>query len=85
MNGTLTPPTLNRMGSKKNPPADTPKADRHKPSRMFRVPTKMALLLDRLAEKELDSSASEQLKIAVREYLGRKGMLPGADSPPPKS
>ena len=68
--------TLNRMGNKKKPQPDKAKGDRHKPSRMFRVPTRMAELLDQLGRRELDSSAAEQLKIAVREYLHRKGMLP---------
>jgi hypothetical protein len=62
------------MADKKKPSGKS--GDRHKPSRMFRVPTKMADLLDELAAEELDSSGPEQLKIAIREYLTRKGKWP---------
>jgi len=54
-------------------PADV---DRHKPSKMFRVPVAMAKLLKELGEEEIGSSATEQLKIAIREYLQKKGKLP---------
>lgn len=50
--------------------------DRHGPSRMFRVPAPMATLLDQLGRAEVGSTAAEQLRIAVRERLQRKGMLP---------
>ena len=61
-----------RMAAKKSKVG----GDRHKPSKMFRVPTRMAELLEELAEEELGSSAAEQLKNAIREYLQRKGKLP---------
>lgn len=66
--------------SKKKPRNDPQRAttgDRHKPSKMFRVPTALADLLEELAEEEVGTSSSEQLKTAVREYLIRKGKLPG--------
>lgn len=74
--------TVSRMANKKTPPSDKEGKgdDRHKPSRMFRVPTAMANLLDELGEEELGSSATEQLKIALREYLQRKGKLKPKDS-----
>lgn len=73
-------PTMKRMGSNKKPQDDKKASseksdDRHKPSRMFRVPMAMAKLLDELGEEEIGSSATEQLKNAVREYLQRKGKL----------
>lgn len=66
-------PTMRRMAPKKKPLSAG--GDRHKPSKMFRVPTRMAELLEELAVEELGSSAAEQLKIAIREYLHRKGKL----------
>lgn len=78
--------TLERMANNKKPQkGNAPKGDRHKPSKMFRVPVRMAELLEELGEEELDSSASEQLKIAIREYLQRKGKLVPPGNRPPKS
>jgi hypothetical protein len=65
--------TIGRMADKKKP--TTKGSGRNKPSRMFRVPLAMANLLDELANEELGSSATEQLKLAIREYLQRKGKL----------
>lgn len=62
------------MASKKNP------LDRHKPSRMTRVPERMAKLLEKLASQKETNLVSE-VKQAVREYLERQGMWP----PPTKS
>lgn len=64
------------MSNKKKPDGNKKSSGKNKPSRMFRVPVRMAALLDELAEKELDSSAAEQLRNAIREYLHKKGMLP---------
>lgn len=66
--------TLIPMGKSRKP--QKPGTDRHKPSKMFRLPTRLAELLEELALDEIGSSASEQLKNAVREYLQRKGKLP---------
>jgi hypothetical protein len=66
--------TLIGMGANKKPQRDS-KGDRHKPSKMFRVPTPMAELLEELGREEIGSSATEQLKIAIREYLQRKGKI----------
>jgi hypothetical protein len=68
---------MDRMANpnKKRKQGHGPRPDRHKPSRMFRLPSRMADLLDELGEEEIGSSATEQLKNAVREYLVRKGKL----------
>lgn len=76
MSRTHSAATMDRMADKKKPAASAKDGDRHKPSKMFRVPTPMAKLLEELGNEELGSSASEQLKIAIREYLLRKGKLP---------
>jgi hypothetical protein len=49
--------------------------DRHKPSRMVRIPEPMAVALEELAREEFNS-LTEQVKIAVREYLTRHDRLP---------
>lgn len=61
--------TLNCMSSKKK------QTDRHKPNKSVRVPLALANALELLAEEEYNS-LHEQVKIAVREYLDRKGRLP---------
>lgn len=54
-------------------PKRTP--DRHKPSRMVRVPEALASALEQLAREQFNSLA-EQVKDAVREYLEKRGRLP---------
>lgn len=49
--------------------------DRHKPSRMVRIPETLAAALDVLAEEQFNSVAA-QVTIAVREYLEKLGRLP---------
>lgn len=65
--------TITRMAAKKKPTND---GDKHKPSRMFRVPLRMAELLDEIAEEELGTTAAEHHRTAIREYLQKKGKLP---------
>lgn len=66
--------TINRMSQK---PA--------KPQRMVRIPEPMAVALEKMAEKQFNS-LTEQVKIAVREYLERHDNLPDPSSPgrPPR-
>jgi hypothetical protein len=67
---------LSRMGRSKQPPAGgNDKNDRHKPGKLVRIHQKLVDLLDELAEEELNT-VTEQVKIAVREYLQRRGKLP---------
>lgn len=80
MSGSRAVASMDAMATPKKPADSTNKGDRHKPSRMFRVPLSMAKLLDQLGQEELGSSSTEQLKNAIREYLQRKGKL----NPPPK-
>lgn len=62
------------MARTPNKPTNEPKADRHKPSRQARIPIKLAELLQEVAEEER-SEFSEQVIIAVREYLRGKNKL----------
>jgi hypothetical protein len=62
----------------------TTKGDRHKPSRMVRIPEPLAKALESIAAEEFNSLA-EQVKTACREYLERKGRLPKPGNPRPKS
>ncbi len=50
-------------------------ADRHKPSRMVRIPEAMARELERMADEQFNT-LTEQVKVALREYLERNGRLP---------
>lgn len=68
--------TISPMAAKKNTKTD----DRHKPSRMVRLPEALAEVLDDIASEQFNSLA-EQVKIAVREYLERKDRLPKPDRP----
>lgn len=70
--------TLTHMASKKKP-------DKHKPGRMVRIPEVMARELEQLANEQFNKLA-EQVRIAVREYLERKGRppKPRIASQPPK-
>lgn len=61
------------MSSKKSPP------DRHKPNRMVRLPSSLCDKLDKIAAEEFNS-LTQQVVIAVREYLQRKGHLPRPDA-----
>lgn len=54
-------------------------ADRHKPSRMLRLPEPLGKALEELAREDFNS-VTEQVKVAVREYLERRDRLP---KPPP--
>jgi hypothetical protein len=60
--------TVGRMADKK-------KQDRHKPSRMVRIPEVFAAALEGIAAEEFNK-LTDQVKIAIREYLERKGRLP---------
>lgn len=60
--------TITRMATSK-------KVDKHKPSRMVRIPEAMAVALEGLAEEQFNS-LTEQVKIAVREYLEKNNRLP---------
>lgn len=51
------------------------KTDRHKPRRIVGIPEPIAKALCEIAEEEFNNLA-EQVKIACREYLERKGRLP---------
>lgn len=49
--------------------------DRHKPSRMVRIPERMAVQLEKLAESR-ENTISDEVRTAVREFLERAGMWP---------
>ena len=49
--------------------------DRHKPSRMTRIPEKMAVQLEKMAEHK-STSLVDEVKQAVREYLERNNLWP---------
>lgn len=51
------------------------KTDRHKPRRIVGIPEALAKALEEIGEEQFNSLA-EQVKIACREYLDRKGRLP---------
>ncbi len=59
--------TLDRMAEKKT--------DKHKPSRMVRIPEPMAVELEKMADEQFNN-LTEQVKIAVREYLEKHARLP---------
>ncbi len=61
------------MADKKKQPGD-----RHKPSRMTRIPERMAKQLEEIAG-EKETSLVDEVKQAVREYLEKLGRWP-----PPK-
>jgi hypothetical protein len=64
------------MARSKQPPADdSGKNDRHKPAKLVRIPERLVSLLQELADEEFNN-VTEQAKIAVREYLQRRGKLP---------
>lgn len=71
------PATIHRMAAKKQP-------DRHKPSRMVRIPEPMARALEQIADEQFNS-LTEQVKVAVREYLERANRLPKPAKSQPKS
>lgn len=54
--------------------------DRHKPGKLVRIPERLVSLLRELADEDFNS-VTEQAKIAVREYLQRKGKLPPRQEP----
>jgi hypothetical protein len=59
--------------------------DRHKPSRMVRLAEPLAVALEAIADEQFNS-LTEQVKIAVREYLEKLGRMPKPGSArPPKS
>jgi hypothetical protein len=60
--------TLDCMANKKN-------IDKHKPSRMVRLPEPLAVALESIATEQFNK-LTDQVKIAVREYLERNGRLP---------
>jgi hypothetical protein len=61
---------LAHMGTKKPRPDD-----RHKPSRMVRIPEAMAAALEEVAAEQFNT-LTEQVKVGLREYLERMGRLP---------
>lgn len=63
--------TLNGMASKKSANND----DRHKPSRMVRLAEPLAAALEEVAAEQFNS-LTEQVKIAVREYLEKLDRMP---------
>lgn len=70
--------TIPDMGNKAIP------NDRHKPSRMVRIPEAMAVALEQVAAEQFNS-LTEQVKIAVREYLFRLDRMPTPGKLRPKS
>lgn len=56
----------------------TPPPDRHKPSRMVRLPKAMADLVDGVARNKMTDLTTE-VKQAIREYLERLGRWPSSD------
>lgn len=52
-------------------------ADRHKPTRMVRIPEVLAQQLDALAERKVTNVTQETVR-AVREMLEREGLWPPA-------
>jgi hypothetical protein len=56
------------MASKRN-------TDRHKPARMVRIPAIWAEALEEIAEEQ-QNNLTDQVKVAVREYLVRNERLP---------
>jgi hypothetical protein len=55
--------------------ADKKKPDRHKPSRITRVPDSMAKQLAYLCKRH-ESKLVDEVKVAVREYLERHNLWP---------
>jgi len=55
-------------------------SDRHKPSKMVRIPLPIALALDQLAAEQFNR-LPDQVLAACREYLEKHGRLPK----PPKA
>lgn len=62
------------MPNKKKP------TDRHKPGKLVRLPERLVNLLRELADEDFNST-TEQAKIAVREYLQKRGKLPRPEQP----
>lgn len=58
----------------------TKKNDRHKSARMVRIPESLAVALESVAVEQYNS-LTEQVKIAVREYLQRIDRLPKPPKP----
>ena len=69
--------TIHGMATKKQ-------ADRHKPSRMVRIPEVIARALEQIGEEQFNS-LTEQVKVACREYLEKHGRLPRPSKPAHKS
>lgn len=67
--------TIHRMATK-------PNTDRHKPSRMVRIPEAFAVVLEEMAAEQLNS-VTEQVKSAIREHLIRLGRWPVPPKKPP--
>lgn len=63
------------MARKKNPKSPSQSKDRHKPSRLARVKEKLALQLEKLAERRV-TNFSDEVNRAVRELLEREGLWP---------
>ncbi len=73
---------MGRIARKKaNCASEQSKPDRHKPGKLVRVPLRMYELLQELADDEFNTP-TEQTKVAIREYLQRKGKLPRPKAEP---
>lgn len=66
--------TIPSMAAKKK------QTDKHKPSRMVRIPEAMAVAMEQIADEQFNS-LTEQVKIACREYLERMNRLPKPQKP----
>lgn len=60
---------------KKMPAVASPPKDRHKPSRMVRIPASLANLVEKLAERNY-SSLTQETKRALKELLEREQLIP---------
>lgn len=49
--------------------------DRHKPSRMVRIPERMAVALEEFAESR-ENTLTDEVRTAIREYLERNDLWP---------
>lgn len=63
--------TMHRMATKPK----KPNPDRHKPSKMVRIPLAVAVALEELAAEQFNR-LPDQVLTACREYLDKHGRLP---------
>ncbi len=67
------------MKKKEKPTNATVKTDRHKPTRMVRLPAALAAELKKLADENFSNVTQETIRL-VREGLRREGRLPPSDA-----